>query len=30
MQPDSVPGLLDRFDLRIGEHLAGGWTPQVL
>jgi mannose-6-phosphate isomerase-like protein (cupin superfamily) len=30
MQPDSVPELLDRFNLRIGEHLTGGWTPQGL
>ena len=28
MQPDSVPGLLERFGLQIGEHLTGGWTPQ--
>src|SRR5829696_8108164 len=27
MQPDSVPGLLERFGLQIGEHLTGGWTP---
>jgi mannose-6-phosphate isomerase-like protein (cupin superfamily) len=27
MQPDSVPELLDRFGLQIGEHLTGGWTP---
>ena len=27
MQPDSVPGLLERFDLAIGEPLEGGWTP---
>ena len=27
MQPDSVPGLLERFGLQIGEHLRGGWTP---
>jgi mannose-6-phosphate isomerase-like protein (cupin superfamily) len=27
MQPESVPGLLERFNLRIGEHLTGGWTP---
>src|SRR3954454_3081623 len=26
MQPDSVPELLERFGLRIGEQLAGGWT----
>jgi len=28
MQPDSVPGLLERFSLAIGERLAGGWTPE--
>src|SRR4051794_647994 len=27
MQVDSVPGLLERFGLQIGEHLTGGWTP---
>ena len=27
MQPDSVPGLLERFGLRLGERLSGGWTP---
>jgi len=27
MIPDSVPGLLERFGLQIGEHLRGGWTP---
>ncbi len=26
-QLDSVPGLLDRFGLRVGEPLSGGWTP---
>ncbi len=26
MQPDSVPGLLERFGLQIGARLAGGWT----
>jgi hypothetical protein len=26
---DSVPELLDRFGLRIGEPLAGGWTPTM-
>jgi hypothetical protein len=30
MQPESVPGLLERFGLRIGERLSGGWTPPVL
>jgi len=28
MQPDSVPGLLERFDLVTGEPLEGGWAPQ--
>ena len=28
MQPESVPELLERFGLRIGEQLAGGWTPR--
>jgi hypothetical protein len=27
MQPETVPGLLERFGLRIGEPLSGGWTP---
>ena len=27
MQPDSVPGLLERFGLTIGEPLSGGWRP---
>src|ERR671910_931053 len=27
MQPESVPGLLERFGLRLGERLSGGWTP---
>jgi mannose-6-phosphate isomerase-like protein (cupin superfamily) len=27
-QLDSVPELLQRFDLRIGEPLSGGWVPQ--
>ena len=27
MQPESVPGLLERFGLQIGEELSGGWTP---
>jgi quercetin dioxygenase-like cupin family protein len=26
MQPDSVPGLLERFNLRTGEPLVGGWS----
>ncbi|HKU58792.1 MAG TPA: cupin domain-containing protein [Gaiellaceae bacterium] len=25
--PETVPDLLQRFGLRIGEHLTGGWTP---
>ena len=27
MQPDSIPGLLERFELVMGEQLEGGWTP---
>jgi mannose-6-phosphate isomerase-like protein (cupin superfamily) len=27
MQSESVPELLERFGLRIGEPLTGGWTP---
>lgn len=27
MQPESVPGLLERFGLRMGEPLSGGWAP---
>jgi mannose-6-phosphate isomerase-like protein (cupin superfamily) len=27
MQPDSVPELLERFGLQLGEQLSGGWTP---
>ena len=30
MRPESVPGLLERFGLRLGEPLAGGWTPPAL
>ena len=26
MRPDSVPGLVERFGLRIGEPLTGGWA----
>jgi mannose-6-phosphate isomerase-like protein (cupin superfamily) len=26
MQPDTVPELLERFGLQLGEQLAGGWT----
>jgi mannose-6-phosphate isomerase-like protein (cupin superfamily) len=29
MQPDTVPELLGRFGLVLGEHLAGGWTPRI-
>jgi mannose-6-phosphate isomerase-like protein (cupin superfamily) len=25
--PETVPELIERFDVRIGEPLAGGWTP---
>ena len=27
MRPETVPELLERFGLRIGEPLSGGWTP---
>ena len=27
MQPESVPGLLERFGLQLGEPLSGGWRP---
>ena len=27
MRPDTVPGLLERFGLRLGEHVPGGWRP---
>jgi mannose-6-phosphate isomerase-like protein (cupin superfamily) len=27
MQPDTVPELLERFGLRLGERLTGGWRP---
>ena len=27
MQPETVPELLERFGLQIGEQLSGGWTP---
>jgi len=27
MRPDTIPELLERFGLQIGEQLSGGWTP---
>jgi mannose-6-phosphate isomerase-like protein (cupin superfamily) len=27
VQPDTIPGLLERFGLRMGEPLTGGWRP---
>jgi mannose-6-phosphate isomerase-like protein (cupin superfamily) len=27
MRPETVPDLLERFGLRVGEPLSGGWTP---
>ena len=27
MRPDSIPELLERFGLRMGEPLSGGWAP---
>jgi mannose-6-phosphate isomerase-like protein (cupin superfamily) len=29
MRPETVPELLERFELRIGEPLSGGWMPPV-
>ena len=30
MQPETVPELLERFGLRMGEQLSGGWTAPAL
>jgi mannose-6-phosphate isomerase-like protein (cupin superfamily) len=30
MQPETVPELLERFGLRLGEPLSGGWTPPAV
>jgi gentisate 1,2-dioxygenase len=30
MRPETVPDLLERFGLRLGEPLSGGWTPPGL
>jgi mannose-6-phosphate isomerase-like protein (cupin superfamily) len=30
MQPATVPELIERFGVRIGEPLSGGWTPWML
>jgi len=27
MRPDSVPELVERFGLRVGERISGGWAP---
>ena len=27
LRPETVPGLIERFGLRVGEPLSGGWTP---
>ena len=27
MRPETLPGLVERFGLRLGEHLPGGWSP---
>ena len=29
VRPDTMPELLERFGLRLGEHLTGGWSPPV-
>ncbi len=28
MRPETIPELVERFGVRIGEPLSGGWTPQ--
>jgi len=30
MRPDTVPELVERFGVRVGERLGGGWTPPRL
>jgi hypothetical protein len=30
MRPETVPELLERFGLRMGEPHSGGWTPLAL
>jgi hypothetical protein len=30
MRTETVPELLERFGLRLGDHLSGGWTPRAL
>jgi mannose-6-phosphate isomerase-like protein (cupin superfamily) len=30
MRPETVPELIERFGVRIGEPLSGGWTPRAL
>ena len=30
MQPETIPELIERFGVRIGEPLSGGWTPRAL
>jgi mannose-6-phosphate isomerase-like protein (cupin superfamily) len=30
MRPDTVPELVERFGVRLGEPLSGGWTPPAL
>ena len=27
LRPETVPGLIERFGLQVGEPLSGGWTP---
>jgi len=29
VQPETIPGLLERFGLRMGEPVAGGWSPDA-
>ena len=30
MRPDTVPELVERFGVRVGEPLSGGWTPRAV
>ena len=30
MRPETIPELVERFGVRIGEPLSGGWTPRAL
>ena len=30
VRPETLPELLERFGLRLGEQLTGGWSPPVV